>query len=129
MIYSFPDFIKQWLTKAEHDLLNAGLVIEHEPSILDTACFHCQQAAEKYLKAFLIYKEQESSKTHDVKFLLDECCKFDTDFKNIDVKNISIFAVRARYPDDSISPTLQETKEYFDIASKIQKLVQKKIKL
>ena len=129
MIYSFSDFIRQWLEKADHDLLAAKALIEYEPMILDNACFHCQQAVEKYLKAFLIYKEQETSKTHDVKFLIDQCNKLDTDFKNIDVKDIEVFAVRARYPDDSIIPTIEETKEYFQIATEIKKLVLTKIKL
>jgi len=128
MTYSFPEFIKQWLEKAGHDLIAAQVLIDHNPLILDNACFHCQQAAEKYLKAFLIHKKQETSKTHDVKFLLDQCSELDKDFKNVDVKNITIFAVKARYPDDSAAPSLEETKEYYQIATEIKELVLKKIK-
>lgn len=129
MIYSFPDFIKQWLEKADHDLISAKVLIEHDPLILDNACFHCQQAVEKYLKAYLIYKEQETAKTHNIKYLIEQCNRFDTDFKKIDVKDIEIFAVKARYPDDSISPTLEEAKEYLQIASDVKALVLRKIQL
>jgi HEPN domain-containing protein len=44
----------EWVEKAENDYRTAVVVLEEiaEP-IVDTACFHCQQCAEKYLKAFL----------------------------------------------------------------------------
>jgi HEPN domain-containing protein len=39
--------LNQWIEKAEHDLMAAQLIIEHNPLILDIACFHCQQAWKK----------------------------------------------------------------------------------
>jgi len=39
--------------KAQHDLRSARRLFSDEPPILDTVAFHCQQAAEKGLKAFL----------------------------------------------------------------------------
>jgi HEPN domain-containing protein len=47
----------QWTEKAEHDLIAAKLVIEHQLLILDIACFHCLQAVKKYLKTFLKIKQ------------------------------------------------------------------------
>ena len=112
-----------------HDVLNSTTVIEHQPLILDTACFHCQQAAEKFLKAFLIFKGQDIAKTHNIKFLLEESAKLDSDFEGIDIKNLNVFAVDIRYPDDYIMPELDETKDYLRIALEIKQLVLKKIKL
>ena len=57
--------LNQWIEKAEHDLIAAKLIIEHQPTILDIACFHCQQAVEKFLKTFLVYKKEEFPKTHN----------------------------------------------------------------
>jgi len=48
------DLVRGWLRKADSDLANLALCIEHEEA-LDTACFHAQQAAEKTLKAYLVY--------------------------------------------------------------------------
>lgn len=127
MTLNFSDLVKQWLVKAEHDLLNAQTVIEYQPLILDTACFHCQQAVEKYLKAFLVFKKQDIIKTHDTRFLLEQCINLDADFKNIELKNIQDFAVDVRYPDNSTDPTLTETKEYFQIAIDVKTIVLKKI--
>lgn len=52
-------YIEGWLEKGNRDLLSAQRLIEIGPMILDNACFHCQQAIEKYLKAFLIFKMHE----------------------------------------------------------------------
>ena len=48
------EFVRQWLLKAEEDLNAAKSLITHGASFLSTVCFHSQQAAEKYLKAFLL---------------------------------------------------------------------------
>ena len=129
MIYSLSDSVKQWLEKAEHDLLNAETVIKYQPLVLDTACFHCQQAVEKYLKAFLVSKQQDIIKTHDTRFLLEQCIDLDVEFRNVDLKNIQDFAVDVRYPDNSVDPTLTETKEYFQIGTKVKALVLRKVVL
>lgn len=43
--------IRQWLFKARNDLRSAVRLFTDDPPILDTAAYHCQQAAEKALKA------------------------------------------------------------------------------
>ena len=55
-----------WLEKARHDLETARRVVAGDPPITDTAVYHCQQAAEKALKAFLIDQGQPIFKTHDL---------------------------------------------------------------
>ncbi len=45
--------MKQWLLKAESDLKSAILLLNHHHAIRDTGVYHCQQAVEKLLKAFL----------------------------------------------------------------------------
>jgi HEPN domain-containing protein len=123
------DYIRKWLVKAEHDLLNAQTVVEHNPIILDTACFHCQQAVEKYLKAFLVYKGIAVERTHNLNYLLDVCSQQDNDFKNIETKNLNDFGVEIRYPDNFLSPSMEETKEYIQMVLDIKNLVSGKIHL
>ncbi|NIV40358.1 MAG: HEPN domain-containing protein, partial [Anaerolineae bacterium] len=43
----------------------------------DQVGFFCQQAAEKYLKAFLIALEQVPPRTHDVDVLVELCAAVD----------------------------------------------------
>lgn len=40
------DEVREWLQKAEKDLLSARILLKHDPPVLETACFHCQQVAE-----------------------------------------------------------------------------------
>jgi HEPN domain-containing protein len=56
-----------WMRKAESDLENAELCLAAKKS-LDAACFHCQQAAEKTLKAFLVANRADFPFIHDWTF-------------------------------------------------------------
>ncbi len=118
--------IGKWIEKAEQDIIAAQTLFDIRPFILDVVCFHCQQAVEKLLKAFLFSKGQEIEKTHDIVFLQEQCSNIDMDFSDIDFKNLNTYAVDARYP-DFISPELNEVKEYLLIAGKIKKLVLNKV--
>ncbi len=44
------DFVRQWLRSAVRDLQSARLLAAAPNPILETALFHCQQAAEKAMK-------------------------------------------------------------------------------
>ena len=62
--------VREWVEKAEGDLENARLVLrvgERCPS--ETVCFHAQQCAEKYLKAYLTFRSLEFPKTHSIQKL------------------------------------------------------------
>jgi HEPN domain-containing protein len=119
--------LDQWTEKAEHDLIAAKLVIEHQPLILDIACFHCQQAVEKYLKTFLVFKKEEFPRTHNLDLLLQSCTSHSKDFATIDLKNLEDFAVRGRYPHDFLQPEPEETREFLKIAEAVKALVLKNI--
>ncbi len=45
---------RQWIEKARSDLLNADNNLASKEVPYDTVCFHCQQAAEKLLKGYLV---------------------------------------------------------------------------
>lgn len=121
------EILLQWIEKAEHDLIAASILLEANPGILDIACFHCQQAIEKYLKAFLIYNSLDFIFTHNLDYLLQQCSAFDKVFIDMDLKNINVYAVRARYPHDYILPDYLEAKEYFEIANNVKELVLSRI--
>lgn len=44
---------REWLTKAWHDLQTARITAHAADGPLDTAIYHCQQAGEKSVKAWL----------------------------------------------------------------------------
>jgi HEPN domain-containing protein len=60
------DFVQDWLRKAEGDLRAMERLLEMEQEDYFTAAFHAQQAAEKFLKAFLVRYQIAFPKTHDI---------------------------------------------------------------
>ncbi len=59
------DMTDEWISKAESDYTMAGLAMSGgEVPVPDGACFHAQQYAEKYLKAFLTEHQREFPRTH-----------------------------------------------------------------
>jgi len=61
--------LRSWLTKAASDLRGTRILGSADDAPLDTAIFHCQQTAEKAVKAFLVSKELSPEKTHDIRRL------------------------------------------------------------
>jgi HEPN domain-containing protein len=121
------EFVKQWLAKANEDLLVVEKLTEDEIIATSSVCFHCQQAAEKFLKAFLIAHGVEIRKTHNIEYLLSECSEIDKGFSVIDPKELSDFGVDVRYPGDMYIPDVHETLEYKNIALDLKSVVESKI--
>lgn len=62
------DLARGWLRKGDSDLATARLVVT-SAGPYNTACFHAQQAAEKYLKGFLSFVGQPFPLTHNLEEL------------------------------------------------------------
>jgi HEPN domain-containing protein len=125
------DYVKKWVMKAINDIniVRHELTQPENEMVTDAICFHCQQSVEKFLKAYLILKNIEIGKTHNLEFLLEQCKKQDLDFGNLDVGNLSFYAVAVRYPDEFYMPSVQEAKECFKIASIIRDFILRKLEL
>jgi HEPN domain-containing protein len=65
------DFVQQWLKKAESDLDCARILLHAEVNDYFPCAFHCQQAVEKFVKAYLVRHQVEFRKTHDLDELLN----------------------------------------------------------
>ena len=100
---------------------------EDEVIATSSACFHCQQAVEKFLKAYLIANGVEIKRTHNIEYLHSECADFDKDFTDIDPKELSDFGVDIRYPGDMFVPDKDETLEYKNLVFEIKDIVESKI--
>ena len=121
------DLTKLWIRKAENDLINAKHSINIKPKPpLDTICFHAQQCAEKYLKAFLVFYDIEFEKIHDLGELVQLAMKEDGSFNQIIElgDKLTPYAVEIRYPDILVEePTIDKAKEAIEIAVKIKEFV------
>ena len=110
------------LAKAEHDLLNIQNNLSAEQIPWDTVCFHAQQAAEKCLKAFLIYHGRPFSRTHDLVALLASCVEIEPTLGRLqdDCRRLNYYGVAARYPDDLYEPGERDGREMFAAAQRVK---------
>ena len=94
--------ISDWLKLASENLLFAKAGMKEEFSPYHTVCFLCQASAEKYLKAYLIWKGWELKKVHDLSKLLDYCQEFDESFSSLfdECELLNEYITEGRYPGD-----------------------------
>lgn len=90
----------KWVRKAEEDWAAANALAARKPPLRDTASFHCQQAAEKYLKALLQESGAAVPKTHELKDVLDLLLPHDATLAPLrrGLLSLSRYAVDYRYP-------------------------------
>ena len=119
------DVVKQWIEKADHDLGTAQVTYLYLPKYRDTIAFHCQQAAEKYLKGFLLYLDISFSRQHSLNYLLGLLSQKieipDELFDN--ASELEDFAVDIRYPDTTVELSVDEIQHSFKIAKLIRAFV------
>jgi len=121
------ELIRSWLTKAASDLRSARLLGTSEAAPLDTAIYHCQQTAEKSVKAYLVFHGITPEKTHDVRKLTVQASGFEIRFNEfIDAAAIlTPYAWEFRYPNDLADtyPTSEEFEEAVQHAQAIYDFV------
>jgi HEPN domain-containing protein len=121
--------IRQWLIKSEHDLRSSQRLFAGDDPILDTAVYHCQQAAEKALKAYLTFQDSPFQKVHVLGILVEQCLEFDRSFESIrDIADVlTPFATAFRYPGDVLEPDPDDAKEALEAATEIIEFVYARI--
>jgi HEPN domain-containing protein len=100
------ELARGWLRKAASDMVSVDATIQ--AGALDSACFHAQQASEKYLKAFLTLNRQTFPYTHNLADLVQLCAATDPSFASLVpiVSGLTPYAVQVRY-DDAFWPGLE----------------------
>jgi HEPN domain-containing protein len=118
--------IQQWHIKADNDLKNARHEITFDDSATDTICFHAQQAAEKYLKSFLQWKDAAVQRTYVIGLLLEKCIEIDPEFVNLgnqEISHLTPYAVESRYLDDFYIPSYEEARDALQKAESVKNFV------
>lgn len=121
---------KEWIRKAERDLDTAHLTLDNKPAYTDIICYHCQQAVEKYLKAYLVRLDTPFEKKHDLDYLIDLIAENNKEIEQFYdmVETLSGYAVEIRYPDDRTEPSIEEATAAYEIALSIKEYVVKMMK-
>ena len=123
----------RWFQKAENDLLNVANNLKAEWYASDTVCFHCQQAAEKYLKGFLAWHRMPFAKTHDLPELLKQIKQVagaDAETLSDYLFLLDPYSVSIRYPQEyEEEPDEAEVQEAVEAAYAVRAWVRSRLKL
>jgi HEPN domain-containing protein len=96
----------EWAEKAEGDFRTATreAAVDEHPNF-DAVCFHCQQSAEKYLKALLTEHGVYFPKTHDLEVLLRSASTIGPQTASLAqaTKTLTIYSIDVRYPGSHVS--------------------------
>jgi len=125
------DQIRQWISKGDHDLGTAKITYTHIPEYLDTVTFHCQQAVEKYLKAYLVFRSIAFRFSHDLIYLLELITQKDSDFESYydTVSELQGYAVEIRYPNETIYLSNEKVENAMMIAKNVREFVTRKMNI
>src|SRR3989442_5328449 len=106
---------RAWPQTAQSDLESARLLGSSSDPKRDTAVYHCQQAAEKAVKGFLVARGQAFEKVHDIERLVAQAARLDRSFSRFSVAaaELTPLATPYRYPDETrlLRPPKEEIDE------------------
>jgi HEPN domain-containing protein len=128
--------VDEWLEIANDDLEAAQYLFgKPHRKQLEIICYHCQQCAEKSLKAFLCANGVAFTKTHEVELLCGQCSEIEPAFSKFydACETLEIYATKTRYPnrvdinEHDAKKAIQEAAEIYQFAYKqIQQLFENK---
>ncbi|MBM3146743.1 MAG: HEPN domain-containing protein [Actinobacteria bacterium] len=73
--------------------------VGHSHVLRESLCFHAQQAAEKAIKAVLVFRGADPPRTHDLEILPAELpTEMTRDIDRLAVAALTAYAVAGRYP-------------------------------
>ncbi len=104
------------------------MAVTDEPSY-DAVCFHAQQCAEKYLKAYLAEHDVPFPRTHMLVDLLTLCLTVETEFESLrqQLEDLSVFGVQVRYL--GFDATHEAAEHALAAASRVRTFARKKFDL
>ena len=124
---------RDWVFFADRDLQTAEIITKDEYPLTNIVTFHCQQAIEKYLKAYLADNAVPIIKTHDL-IKLNNMIKEIKDMGIDEKKLIIINEVYAetRYPGDlgllpDGLPSDKQALEFVEYAREIRDIISREL--
>ncbi|HEY1935521.1 MAG TPA: HEPN domain-containing protein [Acetobacteraceae bacterium] len=105
--------VQGWLRVADNDRYVAQLCLKADPPAWEGAAYHCQQAAEKLLKGFLVRACADFGRTHDLEHLGERVAGLFPEIRSLvePMATWTHWAIAYRYPDDpgpEPEPTMTE---------------------
>jgi HEPN domain-containing protein len=125
------DLARGWMMKARSDFGTAHLLIKGQEKHFDTGSYHCQQAAEKALKAWLTAHEIVFPKTHVLEELLELCTSTAPRFAQFrdHCEALTPLAQEFRYPGDLVGPDADTAGRALRLAEEIYNFCEQQLTL
>ena len=112
--------VQDWLARARLDARAAEHLLADGVDLAEPALFHCQQAAEKALKAFLAW-HRTFARRHNLVALLNLCAEVKSDFTSLQAAAVALtpYAVAFRYPGELPAPTAEQAEEALQLMREV----------
>ena len=119
------DFVQQWLNRAHKDLAAGELLLKGAFEDYENVGFHSQQAAEKFIKAFLVCHQIEFSKTHNIALLRQLIASVDPELVKTlaGADALTPYGVEFRYPGDLPSVSRTDGEKAVRLAEQTRDLI------
>jgi len=119
------EVVGQWLARAEADLSVAERLLSEDDLYAWAVGFHAQQAAEKFLKAFLVQWQIEFPKTHDLAQVLALVGSKDRALAESlkETAALTPYGVEIRYPGEFPEVTASDAQQALELASGVREAV------
>ena len=116
------EYIQEWFEKGSNDMLTASLAFK-AGAPQDTVAVLLQQAAEKYIKGYLLSKGWRLKKTHDIRELINRAIEYNSKFSEYnDLASIlTSLYIEERYP--SIPQSDYSREEIASLMKQTEKLI------
>jgi HEPN domain-containing protein len=120
----------EWLRVASDDLRLADAALALEPPITGLALYHAQQAAEKALKAYLVFRGHTFPFTHNLTELARPLAALDEKLLAIVRQGLDLsdFATLYRYPGEPEPPTVGQARPWIVTARAIHAAVEDRVR-
>jgi len=117
------------MEKCRKDIRRAELSLALETPDTEDSMFHLQQAVEKALKAYLVWRDSPFRKTHDLLELANRCVEADPQLAGPlqGLAPLTRYAWEFRYPGESAEPDVEETRNWLARARGVVAAVQSRL--
>ena len=122
--------VNEWIQYAQDDFdLAVSIAEANNPYAPKMVCLHCQQSAEKILKAYSIAKDGTRIKEHDLEKLLRRCERHSPDFNDFTsaCSILDTYISKTRYPSTK-KLTVANMKQALKDAAQILEFTKAKLK-
>ena len=120
---SVPPDVRAWLNGAEQDY-GLALTTVRQGRYLGLACYHAQQAVEKYLKAIIVGQGNAPPYTHDLVALAGLVSAAIPGVAIGDLLVLNPYATLYRYPGAPMPASLSEARSAVMMAGRVRRLAQ-----